>query len=200
MRNASIPAGKLLWAALLVCCLQATLSSADETPINKPTDDNLQVDDYDMSKRDWNKNLKMWGKRGWNSLHGGWGVKRNNDQMPAWGEHLPYSVPIAEKRAWRGLSGGAWGKRSPNENDYTMQQLATLLEQEQNDDPHYTDYEMNDLMPNIDEKREWNPRFNGGWGKRNKWDKMRGVWGKRDPAWSNLKGIWGKRSTDQFAK
>lgn len=141
----------------------------------------FQMDD-DMTKRDWNKDLHIWGKRGWNNLHEGWGRKR--------------SVPVFEapqKRAWSSLQSG-WGKRFSPDDEIAIRQLATLLSREE---PPYDEYDPeNDFEANDDEKRSWS-QFHGGWGKRSRWDNFRGSWGKREPAWSNLKGIWGKRSVDQ---
>lgn len=58
--------------------------------------------DVEMSKRDWNKNLKMWGKRDWQSLHGGWGLKKD---LEAWDNRndAPF---FDEKRGWRNLQVG----------------------------------------------------------------------------------------------
>jgi hypothetical protein len=179
-------AAKMLGLVLLACCLQASITRAlsDETPM-KSTNDNPQMDD-EMSKRDWNKDLHIWGKRGWNNLHEGWGRKRS---APSWGDQ-----PAMEKRAWQNLHSG-WGKRFAPEDEYAIRQLAAMLE------PQYDEYNPEgDLDVNDDEKRNWG-QFHGGWGTRSKWDNFRGSWGKREPAWSNLKGIWGKRSVqDQIAQ
>ncbi|RZC34805.1 allatostatin type b [Asbolus verrucosus] len=190
MRDA-VPAitAKVLGAALLACCLQAGISWAlsDETPL-KSTNDNPQIED-EMSKRDWNKDLHIWGKRGWNNLHEGWGRKRS---VPSWTDQ-----PSVEKRAWQSLQSG-WGKRFAPEDEYAIRQLAAMLDRTE---PQYDEYNPEaDLDVNDDEKRNWG-QFHGGWGKRSKWDNFRGSWGKREPAWSNLKGIWGKRSvSDQIAQ
>ncbi|XP_044254998.1 prothoracicostatic peptide isoform X1 [Tribolium madens] len=174
MRDAVAP---MLGAVLLTCySLHAALALSDETPL-KSSNDNPQIED-EMSKRDWNKDLHIWGKRGWNNLHEGWGRKRS---VPAWEEQQ-------EKRAWQSLQSG-WGKRFAPEDEYAIRQLAAML------DSQYDDYNP-EIETNDDEKRNWG-QFHGGWGKRSKWDNFRGSWGKREPAWSNLKGIWGKRSGEK---
>lgn len=67
--------------------------------------------DMDMSKRDWNKNLKMWGKRSWQSLHGGWGLKRDSG---SWDNNNRNDAPsLDEKRAWKNLQVG-YSNDGPN--------------------------------------------------------------------------------------
>ncbi|KAJ8942358.1 hypothetical protein NQ318_000338 [Aromia moschata] len=156
----------------------------------------LQMNE-EMPKRDWSKNLQMWGKRGWNNLHGGWGLKRSVPSL----DQMSYSTPVVQKRAWQSLQGG-WGKRFlPSEDDLEIQELASMLEQQDHHSIPAMEPDSSDFDVHDEEKRNWN-KFSDGWGKRTKWDKFRGVTlccgsgpgGKRDPAWSNLKGIWGKRS------
>ncbi|XP_045479904.1 prothoracicostatic peptide isoform X2 [Harmonia axyridis] len=174
---------KLLGAALFAFYLQA--SFAYTLPEEEAVDDNLKMDS-DMIKRNWNKNLKMWGKRAWSNLHGGWGVKRSIS------DDFGQDDLVTEKRAWENFRNG-WGKRRVPLEDLTPQELS-LLENEL----QYTDFD--NLEENDDEKRSWN-QLNNGWGKRNKWSEFRGSWGKRSPspAWNNLKGIWGKRSYSEKA-
>lgn len=71
---------------------------------------------------------------------------------------------------------GAWGKRYDPEDEYAIKQLAALIEQEEQQDPRYSEYgSENDLGFNDDEKRAWNSLNGGGWGKRaDKWDNFRG--------------------------
>ncbi|CAG9858637.1 unnamed protein product [Phyllotreta striolata] len=185
-----LSSSKLLLTTLLAFFLQETLlvvaTSIEETT-READDDNLQVD-ADMSKRNWNKNLNMWGKRGWSNLHGGWGVKRSD---PSWLEQNVYSSPpVVQKRAWKSFQGG-WGKRfAPDNDDYSMQEIASLLERNDHQSiPIEPDFDFNE-----EEKRSKWSKFSDGWGKRNKWESFRGGWGKREPAWVNLKGLWGKRS------
>ncbi|KAL3267058.1 hypothetical protein HHI36_011199 [Cryptolaemus montrouzieri] len=173
---------KLIGVVILTFYLQANLSYAlpeDATMFSKSDDDNLPMSS-DLVKRNWDKNLKMWGKRAWSNLHGGWGVKRS---IP---DEFDPDFQMAEKRSWENLRNG-WGKRRITPEDLTPQELS-LLESEYPDNENLFEY-------NDDEKRSWN-QLNNGWGKRNKWSEFRGAWGKRgpDPAWNNLKGIWGKRS------
>lgn len=52
-----------------------------------------------MSKRDWNRNLGMWGKRSWENLHGGWNLKKDPS---TWGNYN-YPPLLSEKRAWQNL-------------------------------------------------------------------------------------------------
>ncbi|XP_044748648.1 prothoracicostatic peptide [Coccinella septempunctata] len=174
---------KFLGAAVLAFYLQVNFAYTlpeDATILLKSEDDNLQTD-TDMVKKNWDKNLKMWGKRAWSNLHGGWGIKRS---IP---EDSEQDIVIADKRSWENLRSG-WGKRNDFMEDVLSQEpMMTRLE---------TDYPDSDnLEYNEDEKRSWS-QLNHGWGKRNKWSEFRGAWGKRrpDPAWNNLKGIWGKRN------
>ena len=115
--------------------------------------------DYDMSKRDWNKDLHIWGKRGWNNLHDGWGRKRS---VPSWADQ-------ADKRAWQNLHSG-WGKRFTPEDEDTLRQLVAMIDRV---DPQYDEYD-NDLEANDDDKRNWG-QFHGGWGKRSNWGNFRGA-------------------------
>ncbi|CAH1110996.1 unnamed protein product [Psylliodes chrysocephalus] len=192
MRHAPLSSSKLPWATLLAFVLQAALlvsaTSTDGTMNSRGTDDdNLQIG-ADMPRRDWNRNLNLLNKRGWGDLHGGWGVKRSE---PSWLEQNAYSTPpIVQKRAWKNFQSG-WGKRlAPDNEDFTMQEIASLLER--ND--HQSIPVESDFDDHEEEKRSNWAKFSDGWGKRNKWESFRGAWGKREPAWVNLKGLWGKRS------
>ncbi|XP_018573733.1 prothoracicostatic peptide [Anoplophora glabripennis] len=172
----TVSLGKMFWAALLACCLQiSVVVLADDSSAAKSGDENLQAEGL---------------KRQWERMQGGWGLKSTlplNDQ-------IGYSTPDREKRAWQNLQ-GVWGKRfAPSEDDLTIQELASILEQDSKEAPPVDDNEF-DIH---EDKRSWD-KFVDGWGKRNKWEKFRGSWGKREPAWSNLKGIWGKRSLYQYA-
>nr|QNT17936.1 allatotropin-B [Colaphellus bowringi] len=180
---------KVLWATVLACCLQACLILAEDATNSLAEDDNLQLNNDEMSKRDWNRDLSMWGKRGWNNIHGGWAVKRS---IPSWVEQQTLSsIPIVQKRSWQKFQGG-WGKRlAPYDEEAAIQEIASMLEQH---DRHDVSSDLEDKFDvHDDEKRNWN-KFTDGWGKRSKWDNFRGTWGKREPNWTNLKGMWGKRS------
>lgn len=170
--------GKFLSALLLAFLLQHEFISC--LPEESSKDDSQNIQD-NMVKRDWNNQLKMWGKRAWSNLHGGWGVKRSayDDQ----------DLPLEEKRAWNNLR-AQWGKRLiPSDEEYAYNQLALFFDQ-----PRVEELMEDENMDNRNnEKRSWK-QLNDGWGKRSKWNEFRGSWGKREPAWSNLKGIWGKRS------
>ncbi|CAH0561033.1 unnamed protein product [Brassicogethes aeneus] len=201
MRNvppmSSSGGGKWFSLVVLACCLEAAIFAvaAEDLPSitaqSEPELENAQQ--LEMSKRGWDKELKIWGKRAWTSLHGGWGAKRSAPST--WEDQMVYnSQPIAEKRAWQRLQSG-WGKRFSPDDEMAINQLASMLERDQQMEQPYTEYGPEGHMNlNNDDKRGWG-EFHDGWGKRsNNWNKMRGVWGKRDPAWSNLKGLWGKRS------
>ncbi|XP_019869567.2 prothoracicostatic peptide [Aethina tumida] len=184
-----------LWSVVLACCLEAALLPAvvaeDIAPVapisrSDSIDDNPQLNE--ISKRDWHKELKIWGKRAWNGLHGGWGkrsVPNYDDQM------MPYDSPsLVEKRAWNRLQNG-WGKRMAPDDELAVNQLASMFERDPQMEQPYTEFGPEAEIDGIEEeKRNWQ-QFNSGWGKRNNWNKMRGAWGKREPAWSNLKGMWG---------
>lgn len=72
---------------------------------------------------------------------------------------------------------GAWGKRLAPEDEYAMKQLASLIEQEeQQQEPQYSEYAGlgSDSDINNDDKRAWKG-LNGGWGKRSdSWGNFRG--------------------------
>ncbi|KAJ8981312.1 hypothetical protein NQ317_015445 [Molorchus minor] len=213
MRHSStIGLGKVLWAGLLASCLQASLIViADESGGAKSEDENLQNFQQTLTavcQRETGINIYKCGvKRGWNNLHGGWGLKRS---VPST-DQLSYSTPMVEKRAWQNFQGG-WGKRYlPTEDDLAIQELASILEQENN--PNIPPLESNnDFEINDDEKRNWN-KFSDGWGKRSKWEKFREklemfeffgkigmVLGKEILPGPILRGIWGKRSAlDEYA-
>ncbi|KAG5879468.1 hypothetical protein JTB14_000901 [Gonioctena quinquepunctata] len=179
MRYASsnLNSAKVLWATLLACCLQACLIvvAADDSTNSRSEDDNLQVNDI-LSKRDWNKDLNIWGKRGWNSIHGGWALKRS---IPSWvDEHTFQSAPIVQKRSWKNFQEG-WGKRAPYDEEAAMQEISSMLRQQNNQDVPIDTEE--DFVVHDNEKRNWS-KFTDGWGKRSKWDNFRGTWGKREPA------------------
>ncbi|XP_074033292.1 myoinhibiting peptide precursor [Leptinotarsa decemlineata] len=193
-QSTNVNSAKILWATLLACYLQACLTFvvADNAD-SRGQDDNLQVDGDEVNKRDWNKELHMWGKRGWSSIHGGWALKNNIPSLMNQQAYPP--IPIVEKRSWNNLQGG-WGKRSAYEEDDAIEDISSMLEPS-------TRYKIptdsdDDFIVHDKVKRNWS-KFTDGWGKRSKWDNFKGTWGKRQPAWSNLKGIWGKRSEpEQF--
>lgn len=187
----SASAGTLIWAAVIALYLQTTsggvvsAAQSDESAlISKSEDSNQQMEPM-VNKRDWNRNLHSWGKRAWQSLQGGWG-KRD-----------PVGFYYNDKRAWQNLQGG-WGKRFSPEEEFTLRQLASLIEQEEQEQQNYPEGYLGSEAEadfNDDEKRNWRSLNGGGWGKRaDNWANFRGSWGKRDPAWTNLKGMWGKRS------
>ncbi|XP_060531974.1 prothoracicostatic peptides [Cylas formicarius] len=191
-------AEKFLYVVAFACCFEAVILAVAANDVTsslnsgKSSDDNLQLDG-DLPKRDWNQNLKMWGKRGWNNLHTGWGKRT----PVSWDEENAYSPSISEKRMWQNLQGG-WGKRYiPSENELVLKQLEAAMEDQRSNEENDLDSPIEgDMDMHEFDKRNWN-KFTDGWGKRsnnNKWDKFRGSWGKREPAWNNLKGIWGKRS------
>lgn len=70
---------------------------------------------------------------------------------------------------------GGWGKRFAPDDEYAIQQLASLLEDQQQIEPQYSSEFDSEPEPNDDEKRAWK-QFNNGWGKRaESWKNFRGM-------------------------
>lgn len=67
---------------------------------------------------------------------------------------------------------GVWGKRFvPSEDDLTIQELASILEQDSKEAPPL---DVDNEYDIHEDKRSWD-KFVDGWGKRNKWEKFRGA-------------------------